>query len=574
MDELHLRRNKLVVINAIDALTLKKMFLAGAKSIESKKEYINELNVFPVPDGDTGTNMTLTIMSAAKEVSQMENPTIEGLAKAISSGSLRGARGNSGVILSQLFRGFTKEIKDFNEINVTIMANAFGKAVETAYKAVMKPKEGTILTVARGGAEKAAELVTETDDLIFFGKEVINYMEEVLAHTPELLPVLKEAGVVDSGGQGLLEIVKGAYDVLLGKEVDFDTTQTVKGNTDVSINLDTLNAADIKFGYCTEFLIILEKEFNQDTEHEFKGYLESIGDSLVVVSDDDIVKVHVHTNDPGLAIQRALTYGSLSKIKIDNMREEHNERLIKDAEKIAAKQAEEEKQAKSSTPVKTPKKEVGFISVSIGEGINDIFKGLGVDYIIAGGQTMNPSTEDMLNAIEQVNAETIFIFPNNSNIILAAQQAKDLTEDKKIVVIPSRTIPQGITSIINYVHDKSVEENEKRMTEEMKKVKSGQVTYAVRDTNIDGKEIKQGNIMGLDDKTILSVGSDISDTTFDLIKGLVDEDSELISLYYGADITEETAGELAETIMKEYPEMDVEVHFGGQPIYYYVLSVE
>ncbi|QHQ62512.1 DAK2 domain-containing protein [Anaerocolumna sedimenticola] len=563
-----------MVINAIDALTLKKMFLAGAKSIESKKEYINELNVFPVPDGDTGTNMTLTIMSAAKEVSQMENPTIEGLAKAISSGSLRGARGNSGVILSQLFRGFTKEIKDFNEINVTIMANAFGKAVETAYKAVMKPKEGTILTVARGGAEKAAELVTETDDLIFFGKEVINYMEEVLAHTPELLPVLKEAGVVDSGGQGLLEIVKGAYDVLLGKEVDFDTTQTVKGNTDVSINLDTLNAADIKFGYCTEFLIILEKEFNQDTEHEFKGYLESIGDSLVVVSDDDIVKVHVHTNDPGLAIQRALTYGSLSKIKIDNMREEHNERLIKDAEKIAVKQAEEEKQAKVSTPAKTSKKEVGFISVSIGEGINDIFKGLGVDYIIAGGQTMNPSTEDMLNAIEQVNAETIFIFPNNSNIILAAQQAKDLTEDKKIVVIPSRTIPQGITSIINYVHDKSVEENEKRMTEEMKKVKSGQVTYAVRDTNIDGKEIKQGNIMGLDDKTILSVGSDISDTTFDLIKGLVDEDSELISLYYGADITEETAGELAETIMKEYPEMDVEVHFGGQPIYYYVLSVE
>ncbi|WMJ87915.1 DAK2 domain-containing protein [Anaerocolumna sp. MB42-C2] len=562
-----------MVINAIDALTLKKMFLAGAKSIESKKEYINELNVFPVPDGDTGTNMTLTIMSAAKEVSQMENPTIEGLAKAISSGSLRGARGNSGVILSQLFRGFTKEIKDFNEINVTIMANAFGKAVETAYKAVMKPKEGTILTVARGGAEKAAELASETDDLVFFGKEVINYMEEVLAHTPELLPVLKEAGVVDSGGQGLVEIVKGAYDVLLGKEVDFDAAKTSKVDTSVSINIDTINTADIKFGYCTEFLIILEKEFNQDTELDFKGYLESIGDSLVVVADDDIVKVHVHTNDPGLAIQRALTYGSLSKIKIDNMREEHNERLIKDAEKIAAKQAEEKK-LKMSKPVKTPKKEVGFISVSIGEGINDIFKGLGVDYIIAGGQTMNPSTEDMLNAIEQVNAETIFIFPNNSNIILAAQQAKDLTEDKKIVVIPSRTIPQGITSIINYVHDKSVEENEKRMTEEMKKVKSGQVTYAVRDTNIDGKEIKQGNIMGLDDKTILSVGSDISDTTFDLIKGLIDEDSELISLYYGADITEETAAELAEAIMKEYPNMDVEVHFGGQPIYYYVLSVE
>ncbi|MGB8454992.1 MAG: DAK2 domain-containing protein [Anaerocolumna sp.] len=562
-----------MVIKTIDALTLKKMFLGGAKSIESKKEYINELNVFPVPDGDTGTNMTLTIMSAAKEVSQMENPTIEGLAKAISSGSLRGARGNSGVILSQLFRGFTKEIKDFNEINVTIMANAFGKAVETAYKAVMKPKEGTILTVAREGAEKAAQLVTETEDLVFFGKEVIQYMEEVLAHTPELLPVLKEAGVVDSGGQGLLEIVKGAYDVLLGKEVDVETVPAVRLNREAAINLENINTADIKFGYCTEFIIMLEKEFSTEAEYNFKGYLESIGDSLVVVSDDDIVKVHVHTNDPGLALQRGLTYGSLSKIKIDNMREEHNERLIKDAEKLAAKQAEEKK-AKTNTPVKIPKKEVGFISVSIGEGINDIFKGLGVDYIIAGGQTMNPSTEDMLNAIEQVNAETIFIFPNNSNIILAAQQAKDLTEDKKIVVIPSKTIPQGITSIINYVHDKTVEENEKRMNEEMKRVKSGQVTYAVRDTNIDGKEIKQGNIMGLNDKTIISVGLDISETTFELIKGLVDEDSELISLYYGADITEETVDKLAELIMDEYPDMDVEVHFGGQPIYYYVLSVE
>ncbi len=560
-----------MVIKTIDALTLKKMFLGGAKSIESKKEYINELNVFPVPDGDTGTNMTLTIMSAAKEVSQMENPTIEGLAKAISSGSLRGARGNSGVILSQLFRGFTKEIKDFNEINVTIMANAFQKAVETAYKAVMKPKEGTILTVARGGAEKAAQLVTETEDLVYFGREVIKHMEEVLAHTPELLPVLKEAGVVDSGGQGLLEIVKGAYDVMLGKEVDFEAAPVVKLNSEAAINYENIDTADIKFGYCTEFIIVLEKEFNLDTEQNFKAYLESIGDSLVVVADDDIVKVHVHTNDPGLAIQRALTYGSLSKMKIDNMREEHTERLIKDAEKLAG-QVEGKKQKEAA--VTTAKKEVGFISVSIGDGINDIFKGLGVDYIISGGQTMNPSTEDMLTAIDQVNAETIFIFPNNSNIILAAQQAKDLTEDKKIVVIPSKTIPQGITSIINYVHDKSVEENEKRMTEEMKKVKSGQVTYAVRDTNIDGKEIKQGNIMGLDDKTILSVGTDITETTLNLIKGLADEDSELISLYYGADITEEIAGQLADLIRDEYPDLDVEVHFGGQPIYYYVLSVE
>lgn len=562
-----------MVIKTLDALTLKKMFLGGAKSIESKKEYINELNVFPVPDGDTGTNMTLTIMSAAKEVSQMENPTIEGLAKAISSGSLRGARGNSGVILSQLFRGFTKEIKDFNEINVTVMANAFQKAVETAYKAVMKPKEGTILTVARGGAEKAAQLVTETDDLVYFGQEVIKHMEEVLAYTPELLPVLKEAGVVDSGGQGLLEIVKGAYDVMLGKEVDFEAAPAVMVNTEATIKLENINTADIKFGYCTEFIIVLEKVFNLDAEQNFKSYLQSIGDSLVVVADDDIVKVHVHTNDPGLAIQRALTYGSLSKIKIDNMREEHTERLIKDAEKLAGKQAVDKK-LKDTAASRTQKKEVGFISVSIGDGINDIFKGLGVDYIISGGQTMNPSTEDMLTAIDQVNAETIFIFPNNSNIILAAQQAKDLTEDKKIVVIPSKTIPQGITSIINYVHDKSVEENEKRMTEEMKKVKSGQVTYAVRDTNIDGKEIKQGNIMGLDDKTILSVGTDITETTTNLIRRLADEDSELISLYYGADITEETAGQLADLIREEYPDMDVEVHFGGQPIYYYVLSVE
>lgn len=562
-----------MVIKTIDAFTLKKMFLAGAKSIENKKEYINELNVFPVPDGDTGTNMTLTIMSAAKEVSQMENPTIESLAKAISSGSLRGARGNSGVILSQLFRGFTKEIKDYKEINVTVMANAFQKAVETAYKAVMKPKEGTILTVARGGAEKAAKLVSETDDLVYFCSEVIKYMEEVLAYTPELLPVLKEAGVVDSGGQGLLEIVKGAYDALLGKEVEFDSVPAPTKTSDVQINLDNVLAADIKFGYCTEFIINLEKEFDLNTENNFKGFLESIGDSLVVVADDELVKVHVHTNDPGLALQRALTFGSLSRIKIDNMREEHNEKLIKDAAKIAAKEAEEKK-AKESEAKTAPRKEVGFISVSIGEGINEIFKGLGVDYIISGGQTMNPSTEDMLTAIENVNADTIFIFPNNSNIILAAEQAKQLTEDKQIVVIPSKTVPQGITAIINYVYDKSVEDNTNRMIEEMKKVKSGQVTYAVRDTSIDGKEIKQGNVMGLDDKKILSVGSDVLETTFELIKSLIDDDSELISIYYGEEVTEDSANQLSEMVSEEFPDLDVELNYGGQPIYYYVLSVE
>ncbi|MBO5198991.1 MAG: DAK2 domain-containing protein [Lachnospiraceae bacterium] len=549
------------------------MFLAGAKSIEAKKEYINELNVFPVPDGDTGTNMTLTIMAAAKEVNALQEPTMESLAKAISSGSLRGARGNSGVILSQLFRGFTKEVKEHEVIDVAVMANAFQKAVETAYKAVMKPKEGTILTVARGGAEKAAELAMETEDLVYFGEEVLKYMQEVLNRTPELLPVLKEAGVVDSGGQGLLEIVKGAYDAMLGKEVVFEAEAPAQKAvvSEGVTNRDEISTADIKFGYCTEFIIMLEKEYTMDTELAFKAYLESIGDSIVVVSDDDIVKVHVHTNDPGLAIQRALTYGSLTRMKIDNMREEHNERVIMDAEKAAqnaqAKKPEAPKKAE-------PRKKVGFVAVSIGEGINEIFTGLGVDYLIEGGQTMNPSTEDMLNAIDAVNADTIFILPNNSNIVLAANQAKDLTEDKKIIVIPSKTVPQGINAIINYVEDKTPEENEEHMTAEMKRVKTGQVTYAVRDTQIDGKEIKQGDIMGLDDKTILAVGSDISEIAYELVEKMADDDSELISLYYGADTSEEDANALADRIMDQYPNLDVEVHLGGQPIYYYVLSVE
>ena len=557
-----------MVIKTIDAATLKKMFLAGAKSIEARKEYINELNVFPVPDGDTGTNMTLTIMAAAKEVNQIENPTIQNLAKAISSGSLRGARGNSGVILSQLFSGFTKEIREYDEIDVTILANAFKHAVEIAYKAVMKPKEGTILTVARGGAEKAAELVSETDDIEYFCGEVIQHMEYVLSTTPELLPVLKEAGVVDSGGQGLIEVLKGAYDALLGKEVDFDVPATTTSRAS-GVSTENISSADIKFGYCTEFIVMLEKKYDKNNELDFKSYLESIGDSIVVVSDDDIVKVHVHTNDPGLAIQKGLTYGSLTSMKIDNMREEHNEKLIKDASKVASNQA-------VATPVKKEekRKEVGFIAVSIGEGINEIFTGLGVDYLIEGGQTMNPSTEDMLNAIDQVNADTIFILPNNSNIILAAEQAKQLTEDKKIVVIPSKTVPQGITAVINFVFDKTPEENAERMIEEMQKVKTGQVTYAVRDTNMDGKEIKQGNIMGIGDKTILSVGEDITETTIELIECLIDEDSELISMYYGEEVTEEAANSIADSIMEKYPDVDVEVHMGGQPIYYYVLSVE
>ena len=553
-----------MVINTIDGKMLQKMFLAGAQNLEVKKEYINELNVFPVPDGDTGTNMTMTIMAAAKEVSGIENPTMETLAKAISGGSLRGARGNSGVILSQLFRGFTKGIREYDEINVSIAAAAFGRAVETAYKAVMKPKEGTILTVARGGAERAAELAEETDDLVYFLDEVIKHMKVVLDQTPEMLPVLKEAGVVDSGGEGLLTVMRGCYDALLGKEIDFLAITPATKPAGASMSSGEISSADIKFGYCTEFIIMVEKEYNEQIELDFKAYLESIGDSIVVVSDEDIVKVHVHTNDPGLAIQRALTYGSLTKMKIDNMREEHNEKVVREAEKAAAEQAKKDE----------PRKDYGFISVSAGDGLSEIFKGLGVDYLIEGGQTMNPSTEDMLNAIDKVNANTIYILPNNKNIILAAEQARNLTKDKEIIVIPSKTIPQGIAAIINFVPDKNAEDNTAAMAEGMAMVKSGSVTYAVRDTSIDGKTIRENDMMGIGDTGILAVGPELVDTTLELIDCLADEDSELISLYYGADVSEEDAVALAEMIAERYPDADVEVNAGGQPIYYYLLSVE
>ena len=557
-------------IKTVDAVMVRKCFLAGAKRIEANKEEINELNVFPVPDGDTGTNMTLTIMSAAKEVSALENPTMEQVCKAISGGSLRGARGNSGVILSQLFRGFSKELREYQGASVTVLAAAFERAVETAYKAVMKPKEGTILTVARGAAERAKQLAEEgEEDVLLFAEEILQHMKEVLAVTPEMLPVLKEAGVVDSGGQGLVTIMEGVLDALNGKETDFTLTESQPVQQKASgAGNDAISTADIKFGYCTEFIIMLEKPYNMSEELKFKAYLESIGDSIVVVSDEDIVKVHVHTNDPGLAIQRALTYGSLTKMKIDNMREEHNERVIMGAPQEAKKQAEEEKTETA------PRKPVGFLAVSVGEGLNEIFKEIGVDYIIEGGQTMNPSTEDMLNAIAQVNADTIFILPNNSNIILAAEQAAKLTKDKEIVVVPSKTVPQGITAVINYMPDKSVEENKTRMTEEMRKVKTGQVTYAVRDTSMDGKEIKAGDIMGIGDRSILSVGGDIADVTFELFECLLDDDSELVSLYYGQECSEEDAQALADRVMEEYPDVDVEVHSGGQPIYYYILSVE
>lgn len=552
-------------INKIDAGMIQKMFLAGAKALEAKKEYINELNVFPVPDGDTGTNMTMTIMSAAKEVSILENPTIDELGKAISSGSLRGARGNSGVILSQIFRGFVKSIKGNTDLDVTVLGNAVCHASETAYKAVMKPKEGTILTVASAGAQKAKDILVEgkMEDLAEFCDVVSEAMEEALLQTPEMLPVLKEAGVVDSGGEGLMTFIRGALDALNGRTADF----TIKvGNSSTVVKASTAGEADIKFGYCTEFIIMLERNENV-VEAQLKEYLQKIGDCVVVVEDDDIVKVHVHTNDPGLAIQKALTYGSLTSMKIDNMREEHNEKVIRDAQKAA-----EVENTKAEEDM--PHKSVGFIAVSAGDGLTEIFKDLGVDYLIEGGQTMNPSTEDMLEAISKVNADTIFILPNNGNIILAANQAKELTEDKEIIVIPSKNIPQGIAAMINYMGGKSNQENQENMESEMLQIKSGQVTYAVRDTNMDGKEIKQGNFMGLTDKTIVSVDETVDKAALELVESMLDEESELVSIYFGAEISEDEAENLADEILKEHEDLDVEVQYGGQPIYSYFISVE
>jgi DAK2 domain fusion protein YloV len=572
-----------VEITTINAEALAKAFLAGAKNLEAKKEWINELNVFPVPDGDTGTNMSMTIMSAAKEVAAMAEPDMKSLAKAISSGSLRGARGNSGVILSQLFRGFTKVIAEYDEIDVQVLSDAFEKAVETAYKAVMKPKEGTILTVAKGMAVRAVELSEEeTTDLLAFCEEVIKEGDHVLSMTPDMLPVLKQAGVVDSGGQGLMQVMKGALDSLQGKEIDYSIEtpekQPAAETGSASYNIEAQAAQEIKFAYCTQFLIMLEKPISTRQETEFKEYLESIGDSIVVVADDEIVKVHVHTNDPGLAMQRGLTYGSLTTIIIENMKLERDEKIsaLKEKEMQSETIEDVEKQLKGEEAPKEqePPKEMGFISVSIGDGINEIFQGLGVDYIIEGGQTMNPSTEDMLNAIEKVNAKNIFILPNNKNIILAANQAASLVEDKKIIVIPTKTIPQGITALINYIPDSTPEENAERMSEELGTVKTGQVTYAVRDTVIDDKEIKQDDFMGIGDQGILSVGKELETTVLDMIEQLIDEDSAIVSIYYGEDAREDAANAIGEKITEAHPDVEVEVHYGGQPIYYYVISVE
>ena len=570
-----------MAISTIDARALKNAFLAGAKGLEAKKDWINELNVFPVPDGDTGTNMTLTIMAAAKEVAELQNPTMDQLARAISSGSLRGARGNSGVILSQLLRGFTKEIKSVAEIDTTTLANAMVRGTETAYKAVMKPKEGTILTVARGMSDKGLEMASQTDDIEEFAKAVIEYGDYVLSQTPEMLPVLKQAGVVDSGGQGLMQVVKGAVEGLMGRTVDFslDTEAdkraegqgTQSGPKPQGASRTDIDTADIKFGYCTEFIINLEKEYSDQDETEFKGYLESIGDSLVVVSDDEIVKVHVHTNHPGLAFEKGLTYGSLSRMKIDNMREEHQERVIQDSERMAREQA-----ARSAKQEEAPeeRRKFGFIAVSSGDGLSEIFKGIGADYLIEGGQTMNPSTEDMLGAIDKVNAENIFILPNNKNIIMAAQQARDLTEDKNIIVIPSKTVPQGITALVNFMPDLSAEENLDTMTEEMAHVRTSQITYAVRNTNIDGVEIEKGDIMAIGDHGMLAAGKSVETVALDSLRAMLDEDSELVTVYYGSDVEENAAKALVSRAEQMYPDKEIELQYGGQPIYYYMISAE
>ncbi len=572
-------------MSTINAGMVKNAFLAGAKGLSDKKEWINELNVFPVPDGDTGTNMTLTIMAAAKEVAALEDPSMEQLAKAISSGSLRGARGNSGVILSQLLRGFTKEIKTVDEIDTTTLANAMVRGTETAYKAVMKPKEGTILTVAKGMADKALEMAVETDDIETFAKAVIEEGDRVLNLTPEMLPVLKQAGVVDSGGQGLMQVMKGAFDGLTGKVTDFTLdgpaaaasapaqkpAQT--GNGAARTDIDT---ADIKFGYCTEFIIKLEKPYTEEDEAELKKYLGSIGDSLVVVSDDEIVKIHVHTNHPGLAFEKGLTYGSLSRMKVDNMREEHEERVIQDSERLAKEQAQDDaaKQEEAKEQEPEERKEYGFIAVSCGDGLSEIFKGIGADYLIEGGQTMNPSTEDMLNAIAHVNADHIFILPNNKNIIMAANQARDLTEDKEIIVVPSKTVPQGITALVNFMPDLTSEENLENMTAEMNRVKTAQITYAVRTTNIDGMDIEKGDIMAIGDKGMLAVEHSPEEAARAALKAMLDEDSELVTIYYGSDVKEEDAEKLKEDAEKEFPDKEIELQYGGQPIYYYMISAE
>lgn len=564
----------------IDALQLKNAFLAGANNLNAKKEWINELNVFPVPDGDTGTNMTMTIMSAAREVAAISAPTLENVAKAMASGSLRGARGNSGVILSQLIRGFTKEIREHADeagIDNLIMARAFSRAVETAYKAVMKPKEGTILTVAKGMADRITELSVTDEDLITLLEKVVAYGDEVLAKTPEMLPVLKEAGVVDSGGQGLMTVVKGALASLKGEEVALDLGDQVAVKAEAPVERKSrgeISTADIKFGYCTEFMVNGDHEFTDEEVDSLRAWLGGVGDSIVCFSDENIIKVHVHTNHPGEAFEKGLSMGYLSKMKVDNMRLEHHEVLIEDASRIAEERKEEAASAAAPEKPEEPAKEYGFISVSAGDGLTEIFRGIGVDYVIEGGQTMNPSTEDILNACDQVNAETIFVLPNNKNIILAANQAKDIIEDKTIIVVPTKTIPQGITAMISFSPDMNPEENLEAMKDASQCVRTGEITYAVRNTTIDGHAIEKDDIMALGDDGLLAVAKEKDQAVLEALKAMVNDESEIITIYYGQDIPEAEAEALATRIRKAYPQVETELQYGGQPIYYYFLSVE
>lgn len=564
----------------IDALQLKNAFLAGANNLNAKKEWINELNVFPVPDGDTGTNMTMTIMSAAREVAAISAPTLENVAKAMASGSLRGARGNSGVILSQLIRGFTKEIREHADeagIDNLIMARAFSRAVETAYKAVMKPKEGTILTVAKGMADRITELSVTDEDLITLLEKVVAYGDEVLAKTPEMLPVLKEAGVVDSGGQGLMTVVKGALASLKGEEVVLDLGDQGAAKAGAPVERKSrgeISTADIKFGYCTEFMVNGDHEFTDEEVDSLRAWLGGVGDSIVCFSDENIIKVHVHTNHPGNAFEKGLSMGYLSKMKVDNMRLEHHEVLIEDASRIAEEKKEEAASAAAPEKPEEPAKEYGFISVSAGDGLTEIFRGIGVDYVIEGGQTMNPSTEDILNACDQVNAETIFVLPNNKNIILAANQAKDIIEDKTIIVVPTKTIPQGITAMISFSPDMNPEENLEAMKDASQCVRTGEITYAVRNTTIDGHAIEKDDIMALGDDGLLAVAKEKDQAVLEALKAMVNDESEIITIYYGQDIPEEEAEAVAARIRKAYPQVETELQYGGQPIYYYFLSVE
>lgn len=566
---------------SIDAKMFRQMFLAGAADLKANKEWINELNVFPVPDGDTGTNMTMTITSAVHEVGDLSDDyDMKTLCKAISSGSLRGARGNSGVILSQLLRGFCKTVRESAEITVPLAADGCERAVDTAYKAVMKPKEGTILTVAKGMAVKARELADAGEtDLDKFIEEVTQYGDEVLAKTPELLPVLKQAGVVDSGGQGLMQVIKGCLDGLRGKTVTpedvLQEEEAAESESEAAVEAEIDES--IRFGYGTDFQIVLDRAtslWNPKTERDFENFLKSIGDTVTSVLEGNAVTVHLNTNDPGLAVEKALMYGQLRDIRIRNLRLE--KKIAGKPEGGKAAEAEEKEQPAPAEPVaeEMPHKDVGFIAVCAGSGLEEIFRGLGVDYVVSGGQTMNPSTDDVLKAVGKVNADTVFVLPNNKNIIMAANQAAALTEDKQVVVIPTKTVPQGITAVINFMPDADVETNRDNMTQEIARVESAEVTYAVRDTMIDDTIIHQGDMMGLGDKGILAVGSDRDDTTIETLRKMVKDTTSLVSIYYGSDVTEADAEKLLTKAKEAFPTCDVELQAGGQPIYYYILSAE